>query len=202
MTDEEKTTVPAEAEAAVETEVTELGTDEATEEGTHEAPVRRRLDWPKVVAYGVLPALALVLALTAGYFKYVDSSVRNADVARSESTQAARDGAIRILSYAPDTVEQELNDARSVLTGEFSDSYASLINEVVIPGAKQQQISAVASVPAAASVSADPNRAVVLVFVNQTVVVGADPPTDTASSVRVTLDKVGDQWLISAFEPV
>jgi hypothetical protein len=31
---------------------------------------------------------------------------------------------------------------------------------------------------------------------------GNDPPTDTASSVRVTLDKIGGRWLISAFEPV
>jgi Mce-associated membrane protein len=72
----------------------------------------------------------------------------------------------------------------------------------VIPGAKQKQISAVATVPAMASVSADPRHAVVLVFVNQTVVVGQDAPTDTASSVRVTLDKVGDRWLISKFDPV
>ena len=41
-----------------------------------------------------------------------------------------------------------------------------------------------------------------LVFVNQTVIVGQDAPTDTASSVRVTLDKVGDSWLISKFDPV
>jgi Mce-associated membrane protein len=37
---------------------------------------------------------------------------------------------------------------------------------------------------------------VVLVFVNQTVAVGNDPPTDTASNVRVTLDKIGGRWLI------
>ena len=34
-------------------------------------------------------------------------------------------------------------------------------------------------------------------FVNQTITVGNDPPTDTASSVRVTLDKIGGRWLIS-----
>ena len=38
-------------------------------------------------------------------------------------------------------------------------------------------------------------------FVNQTVTVGTGVPTDTASSVRITLDKVGDRWLISEFEP-
>ena len=75
---------------------------------------------------------------------------------------------------------------------------------MVIPGAKEKQITAVASVPevGAASVSAEPNHAVVLVFVNQTVVVGQDTPTDTASRVQVTLDKVGDRWLISKFDPV
>ena len=73
---------------------------------------------------------------------------------------------------------------------------------MVIPGAREKQISAVASVPAAASVSATATEAVVLVFVNQTVIVGQDAPTDTASSVRVTLEKVGDSWLISKFDPV
>ena len=48
----------------------------------------------------------------------------------------------------------ELHAARDLLTGDFRDSYTSLTNDVVIPGAKQKQISAVATVPAAASVSA------------------------------------------------
>ena len=82
--------------------------------------------------------------------------------------QAAKDSTIALLSYKPDTVEQQLGAARDLLTGEFRDSYTSLTNDVVIPGAKEKQISAVASVPAAASVSADPNQAVVLLFVNQT----------------------------------
>jgi Mce-associated membrane protein len=132
----------------------------------------------------------------------MDNSVRNNEIARVESVQAAKDSTIAMLSYKHETVEQQLNAARDLLTGEFRGSYTSLINDVVIPGAKQKQISAVATVPAMASVSADPRHAVVLVFVNQTVVVGQDAPTDTASSVRVTLDKVGDRWLISKFDPV
>lgn len=92
--------------------------------------------------------------------------------------------------------------ARDRLTGAFEESYTQLTNDVVIPGAKQRRISAVATVPAAASVSATENHAVALVFVNQTIVIGADAPTVTASSVRVTLDKIGDRWLISGFDPV
>ena len=116
--------------------------------------------------------------------------------------QAAKDSTVALLSYKPDTVEQQLTAARDRLTGQFREQYTDLTTNVVIPGAKQKQISAVASVPAAASVSANPGRAVVLLFVNQTVTVGTGVPADTASSVRITLDKVGDRWLISKFEPV
>ena len=175
--------------------------DEASESAEPEKP-KRRIQWARVFAFGVLPVVALLLAAGAGYLKWVDSSVRDSRSARTESVQAAKDSTIALLSYKPDTVEQQLTAARELLTGDFRDSYTSLTNDVVIPGAKQKQISAVATVPAVASVSADPRHAVVLVFVNQTVVIGQDAPTDTASSVRVTLDKVGNRWLISKFDPV
>jgi Mce-associated membrane protein len=210
------------AEAAGETadttatDTTATDTAETTEESTESTEVpdgaKRKIEWSRVVAYGLLPGLALLLALAAGFsrWEYGTSdygalppvaSEQNPSPA-TESMNAAKDSTIKMLSYQPDTVEKELNSARDLLTGEFRDSYTSLINDVVIPGAKQKQISAAASVPAAASVSADSRHAVVMVFVNQTVVVGQDPPSDTASSVRVTLEKVGDRWLISEFEPV
>jgi Mce-associated membrane protein len=51
-------------------------------------------------------------------------------------------------------------------------------------------------------VTTTPRHAVVLVFVDQTITIGNGSPTNTASSVRVTLEKVDDRWLISQFEPV
>lgn len=172
----------------------------------------RRINWSRVFAFGVLPGLALLLALGAGFLKWQDVSDRVGEMPptasekhpspAAESVRAAKDSTIALLSYKPDTVEQQLTAARDLLTGDFRGSYTSLTNDIVIPGAKQKQISAVAKVPAAASVSAEPNHAVVLVFVDQTVTVGQDAPTDTASSVRVTLDKIGDRWLISKFDPV
>ena len=209
----ETTTVPVDAdteqtdEQATDEQVEEADeaaetSEEEAEEPAEASKAKRRISWSKVLAYGVLPALALLLAAAAGFLKWQDNSVRNAEIARIESVQAARDSTIALLSYKPDTVEQQLGAARDLLTGDFRDSYTSLTNDVVIPGAKQKGISAVATVPAAASVSADPNHAVVLVFVNQTVVVGTDTPTDTASSVRIGLDKVDGRWLISKFDPV
>jgi Mce-associated membrane protein len=200
----DETTVPAdtvEDDAADKADEPTETADEASESAEPEEP-KRRIQWPRVFAFGVLPAVALLLALGAGYLKWMDNSVRDSEIARDQSVQAAKDSTIALLSYKPDTVEQQLGAARDLLTGDFRDSYTSLTNDVVIPGAKQKQISAVATVPAMASVSADPRHAVVLVFVNQTVIVGQDAPTDTASSVRVTLDKIGDRWLISKFDPV
>lgn len=174
--------------------------DEAAVVSFAEPP--RGRDWSRIVAFGLLPALAFVLAIGAGALKFLDSGVRESNTARDQSMQAAKDSTVALLSYKPDTVEQQLTAARDRLTGEFRDQYTDLTNSVVIPGAKEKQISAVASVPAAASVSANPGHAVVLLFVNQTVTVGNGVPTDTASSVRITLDKSGDRWLISEFEPV
>ena len=167
-----------------------------------ESQQKKGRSWRRIAAFGILPALALLLAVGAGYLKFQDNSVRQSQTAASESVRAATEDTVALLSYHPDSVDKELNAARDRLTGDFSDAYSRLIDDVVIPGAKQQRISAVATVPAAASVSATEKHAVVLVFVNQTTTIGDQPPTSTTSSVRVTLDKVQDRWLVSKFEPV
>jgi len=166
------------------------------------AAPKPRFSLAGAVAFGLLPILALLLGAGAGYLKWEDSSRRDAARARTESVQVAKDSTVALLSYKTETVEKDLGAARDRLTGSFLDAYTQLVNNVVIPGAKEKKISAVAQVPAAASVSAKPDHAVVLLFVNQTVVMGTDAPTNTASSVRVTLDKVGDRWLVSGFDPV
>jgi Mce-associated membrane protein len=167
-----------------------------------EPPRRRRTRVARVLAYVILPAAALLLAAAAGYLKWVDGTARDAQVYRTQSVQAAIDSTVAMLSYRPDTVEQNLSAARDRMTGAFRDSYSSLTHDVVMPGAKQRQISAVATVPAAASVSATATHAVVLVFVNQTTIIGNDPPSDSTSSVKVALEKVHGRWLISQFDPV
>ena len=186
------------------TEVSEDAADSDIDDDTHSDPGQRRkaIQWRRVITYGVLPGLAVVLVMAAGYLKWYDSSARDSRLAGIESVRAASDGTVAMLSYRPDTIDNDLGAARDRLTGALKDSYTSLTHDVVIPGAKQRQISAAATVAAAASVSASPNRAVVLLFVNQTVIVGNDPPTNTASRVRVTLDKVDGRWLISAFDPI
>jgi len=182
-----------------DTETAEDAAD-GSETSTPERVRRRR--WTRAVGANVLPVVALMLALAAGFLRYQDSSLHESRLAQIDSMRAATESTIALLSYKPDTVEKDLGAARDRTTGDFKNAYTSLTHDVVIPGAKQKHISATATVPASASVSATANHAVVLVFVDQTVIVGDDAPTMTASSVKVSLDKVGNHWLISGFDPV
>ena len=183
-------------------EPTDLDLTDETRAEPVQTAAGRRIRWSRAIAYGVLPGLAMLLVSAAGFLKYEGDSAREFRLAHGESMQAASDGTIALLSYRPETVEKDLEAAKSRLTGTFLETYTSLTNDVVVPGAKQKQVSALATVPAATSTSATATHAVVLLFVNQTVVVGKEAPTNTASSVRVTLDKIDGQWLISQFEPV
>jgi Mce-associated membrane protein len=179
----------------------------ASDESSADAPPKTKRDkrpivWSRVFAYGILPGLALVLALGAGYFRWSTGSADDLALARAESVQAAREDAVALLSYHADSVDKDLAAARERLTGEFKDAYAELTRQVVVPGAKEKHISSVAKVNAAASVSVTDNHAVALVYVDQTVTIGTGAPTDTQPVVRMTLDKVNGRWLVSRFDPV
>lgn len=167
----------------------------------NDAP-RAARSWKEVAVLSVLPMLVMSAASGVGYLRWEQSTLSAADDAQISSAQAATDATVAMLSYQPDTVEEQLTAAESKLTGDFRESYTTLIKDVVIPGARQKRVSADAAVPATASVTATANHAVVLVFVNQVLVMADDAPTSTTSSVRVTLDKVDGDWLVSGFDPV
>lgn len=162
----------------------------------------RRFSWKRLLVGGLLPALVMLMAAAAGYLKWQTHSAQMAQAAAAQSVQAATESTIAMLAYRPDTVDKALPAAADRLTGAFRNDYTKLIDDVVIPGSKQKKISAIATVPAAASISATENHAVVLVFVNQTTVIDNDPPSNSASSVRITLERINNRWLISQFEPV
>lgn len=177
-------------------------TDAQIDSTAGDAPERRDSRAARVAVLFVLPLLVMIAAGLAGFTRWQAGTLQGDRTAAAESVRAATDITVKMLSYRPDTVEQDLGAARDWMTGSVRDDYTKLTHDVVIPGAKQKKVSAVANVAGAASMSATENHAVVLVFVNQSTIIGNDPATATASSVKVTLDKVHDRWLISQFDPV
>jgi Mce-associated membrane protein len=162
---------------------------------------RRRASWRSVAGMGLMLALLVLGTGAAGYLKVQIGSIHESEHARTASVQAATDGAVAMLSYRPYDASATLAAAQTRLNGPFRDSYSALIHDVVIPAARERNISTTAKVPAAAAVTATENHAMVVVFIDQTISIGSAPPTTTASVVQVTLDKVDGRWLISAFEP-
>jgi Mce-associated membrane protein len=163
---------------------------------------KRRISWSRALAYGALPGLTLLLAMAMGYMKWDQSFARSSEIAAAESLGVAKDSTVALLAYQYNTVEKTVGDAQHRLTAPFKAAYAQLTRNVVIPGAREKHVSVTVTVPEAASVSATPTHAVALLFVNQSAVAGTDPPIETVSSIRVTLQKIDGRWLISGFDPI
>jgi Mce-associated membrane protein len=203
--DDDRATEAPLVEIDAEPEITEDAQSDTLQENSESIAVEnvnRRIDWSRVLAYGVLPGLTLLLAFVAGYSKWQESSSRSVQIARTESLAAAKESTVAILSYQPDSVEKTMVAARDRLIAPYKDAYTKLTTDVVIPGARQDHVSVTATVPAAASLSATPRHAVAILFVNQAAAIGSSPPTNTESSIRVTLEKISGRWLISGFDPI
>ena len=135
--------------------------------------------------------IATGLIVASAWLAWDGTARSGAEQAGGDAVEVARESIVAILSYRPDTAEEDLSTAaRERLTGRFLDDYSQLITTVVVPNAIQKDITA----------SAD--RAVLLVYVDQTTAVGEESPTQTNSSVRVTMERVDGRWLIAGFDQI
>lgn len=189
-------------------ETTEAETTEATEEAAAGAPGRpsQLLIWCRQRWGAVLLAAALLVSagLAGGVYWWIYRPDRMTNAAaQAEVTEAAREGTVAILTYGPDTLDKDLDNAKSHLTGPFLKYYSEFTSKMVAPAAKQKGVKTEATVVRAAVSEMRPDRAVVMVFVNQVSSSKERPdPTLANSSVLVTLVRSDGRWLISEFTPV
>ena len=156
------------------------------------------------VAVGSL-GLLVVAAVVAGsvYWWLFRPDQLTGTQAQQQVVAAAKEGIEAALSYSPENLDNDLAAAKSHLTGQFLDYYSDFTAKVVTPAAKQKGVKTEANVARAAVSQMRPDKADVLVFVNQ-VTTSKDRPTPAlaTSTVMVTMVKSGGQWLISEFNPV
>ena len=170
---------------------------------------RRGLSVGALPAIPVIP-LVLVLALLAAgglaawlYFSQYRPDEQSDSAVAKSAVEAARDGTVALLSYKPDTLNQDFAAAKSHLTGDFLNYYDTFTKQIVSPAAKEKAVTTTAQVVGAAASEVHPNSAVVLVFVNQVTTSRERPdPAMASSSVLVSLTNVHGTWLITKFDPV
>ena len=163
------------------------------------APARRQR---ATLLVAVLLGVSAIAAASVYWWLYRPDQLTG-ESAQRQVLDAAKTGTEALLSYSPESLDKDLADAKSHLTGNFLDHYAKFTDEVVVPAAKQRGVKTEASVGRSAVSQMRPGQAEVLVFVNQ-VTTSKDRPTPAlaTSSVMVTLVRSGGQWLISEFNPV
>jgi Mce-associated membrane protein len=156
--------------------------------------------WRSIIATTLVVAAVGVAAGVYFFLYRPDQQV--GDAAAHRAIQTASDGAVAVLSYAPDHVDHDFDKAKSYLTGDFL-AYYTKFTEQIAAMALQKHVTQTAKVVRAAVSEMHPNSAVVLVFINLTATSKEKPePQSTASGARVTLTKVKGSWLISNLDPL
>ncbi|MET9323573.1 hypothetical protein ABZX75_25795 [Streptomyces sp. NPDC003038] len=150
-----------------------------------------------------LVALTLALAATATLGWYHREGERT-DAARAAALTAARKAAPVILSYDHRHLDRDFAAARTHLTGDFLDQYTKTTKTVVAPTAATYQgvVKATLADPSAISVvSASPDKAVILLFMNQiTTSTQITTPRLDLNRVRMALVRTPQGWKVSAVD--
>lgn len=180
-----------------------LESEEVPEES---ASVRR--PWRRLLTMALCVVLAGGLTAVAVLgWQYREG--RRAEQARGEALAAARKAAPVVLSYDYRHLDRDFARARTHLTGSFRAEYGRTTTKVVGPTARKYHGVVKATVaapadggrPAASVVSAGPDKAVVLLFVNQvttsTQVTGSRVDLNR---VRMTLTRTSEGWKVSAVD--
>ncbi|MGZ4583883.1 MAG: hypothetical protein ACXVYI_05935 [Mycobacterium sp.] len=156
----------------------------------------------RALVLATLVALAVGVAASV-YFLNHRPDQQTDQAAQQAAEDAATEGAVAVLSYSPESLDQDIAKAKSHLTGEFLSYYTNFTQQVMASAARDQQITTTANVVQAAVEDMKPDSAVVLVFVNKYSASKAQPaPVPSPATVKVTLRKVDSSWLISEFEPL
>jgi Mce-associated membrane protein len=162
--------------------------------------------WRRVSVIPLILVLALVAAgglATWLYFFQYRPDQQTDPAAIQTAVSAARDGTVALLSYKPDTLNQDFAAAKSHLTGDFLNYYDNFTEQIVTPAAKEKAVRTTAQVVGAGVTEMHPNSAVVLVYVNQVTTSKDRPdPAMASSNVLVSMIKVHGAWLITKFEPI
>jgi Mce-associated membrane protein len=161
--------------------------------------------WPVFAVTAVL-ALALVsTALWLGLHTWDYRAVRNEDAvqkAGDSASASAERAAAAILSYKYDTLDADLQASTRFLTPSFKKTYTDTFATYVRTFAPKLKATVTAKVLASAVVTADEDRAEILVYVDQNTVSTANGGKPQLALNRTTFSMVkrNGTWLVEGYK--
>jgi Mce-associated membrane protein len=112
----------------------------------------------------------------------------------------AEKAAQALLSYRYDRFPQDLAEARQYLTDDYAPKYTNTIRKLVAGSAKHLKVTVRADVLASGVSEAGPQRADVLLFVNQTTTSAAEGPKTALNRVVFTMVPRDGQWKVDEIQ--
>ena len=144
---------------------------------------------------GLLGALAVVCVAAAIWVWQAGDDTAVED-ATSAAQSAAEQAIVPVLSYDYENLEADQKRAASYLTADYRKDYDQLFG-VIADNAPSTQTKVSAEVVASGIVRSGEDRVDVLVFVDRPTTNKVTPePVTYRDQVTVTMQKVGDDWLI------
>jgi Mce-associated membrane protein len=148
-----------------------------------------------VLAVAVLVAGVVITAIAGVNYR----DTRAAEDARGEALDAGKQTAALMFGYEPDNVEQNVEQTRKALAGDAQKQYNEIITEAdLVAEVRKQQVKSEVTIQEAGVVSADAEKALILIFMNQSVTKGGkDLVSVEASRLQYSMVRSGDKWLVS-----
>lgn len=155
-----------------------------------------------LVGLAVLLAAVVVFDLVVGLRSHTQAEQRTSSTAaitsalRQAPTQAET-AAVRVLAYDYQTLQQDADEAKSLMTPDYAATFQKTVDDLLKAPAGQVKAHVEADVKASGVVSADAATVKVMLFVDQTsqTTAAAEPQT-YLNRVVFTMVKDGDRWLV------
>jgi Mce-associated membrane protein len=153
---------------------------------------------PTWLLLAVAVALVALVAVTAWVWSLPSDTAVETSTRSAQS--AAENAAVAILSYDAETLEQDQESAQSFMTSDYRKDYDELF-EVIKQNAPSTGTKVEAEVIASGVVRSGEDRVAILLFVNRpTTNKQQAEPVIYKDQVTVTMELVGDEWLVDDME--
>jgi len=153
-----------------------------------------------------LPGLSLVivglLVLAAAVLYFANQRNDQVDESAAEARTLGTTRVEELFSYDYRSIDEEFSEERKWLTGDFASEYKPLIADSFGPQAEETGLVTHARVVAGGIEKSERHEVDLVLFMDIQVQLRGREETISGSRLRVTLQDVDGDWLISSIDPI